>query len=58
MRIKGSASLIGLIYFAIGIFIAWTHHYLTVSFLKALLSVILVVFLWWLVLLGVNLHIH
>jgi ethanolamine transporter EutH len=57
MKIKG-ASIIFLVYLAVGIFIAWTHHYLTVAFLKALLSVVLVILLWWLVLLGVNLHIH
>jgi hypothetical protein len=58
MRIRGSVTLVGLIYLVVGIYIAWTHHYLTIAFLKALLSVVLVILLWWLVLLGVDLHIH
>jgi hypothetical protein len=44
-------------YFIVGIVIAWDHGYLTVAWLRALASVLLAVFLWWLILLGVNLHI-
>ena len=58
MRLRGSFSLLVLIYLIIGIVIAWKHDYLTLGFLKALASVILAIVLWFLVLLGVNLHIH
>jgi hypothetical protein len=42
----------------IGIVVAWEHRYLTLAFLKLVLSALLAIFLWPLVLLGVNLHIH
>ncbi len=45
-------------YVIAGVVIAWEHSYLTLAWLKALVSVLLAIFLWWLVLLGVNLHIH
>jgi hypothetical protein len=51
-------SLIGLIYIIIGLIVAWDRGYITVALLKALLSAILAILLWWLVLLGVSLHIH
>jgi len=47
-----------LMYFVIGIIIAWDHHYITLSWLRTLASAVLAIFLWWLVLLGVNLHIQ
>ncbi|HLQ57213.1 MAG TPA: hypothetical protein VK162_23445 [Streptosporangiaceae bacterium] len=50
--------LIGLIYIIVGLVVAWQRHYITVHLLKLALSAVLAVFLWWLVLLGVNLHIH
>ena len=49
-------SLLGLIYLIVGLVVAWNHAYITVALLKAVLSAILAVFLWWLVLLGVNFH--
>jgi membrane-bound ClpP family serine protease len=49
--------IIGLIYIVIGIIVAVDRNYITVALLKALLSAILAILLWWLVLLGVNLHI-
>lgn len=58
MRLRGSVSLLVLIYLIVGIVIAWRHHYLTIAFLKDLISVLLAIVLWFLVLLGVNLHIH
>jgi hypothetical protein len=58
VRLRGSFSLLVLIYLIIGIVVAWRHHYLTLAFLKALASVLLAILLWFLVLLGVNLHIH
>jgi hypothetical protein len=51
-------SLVFLIYILIGIFVAFDRHYITASLLKALLSAILAVLLWWLVLLGVDLHVR
>ena len=53
-----SYSLVFLIYILIGIFVAFDRGYITVSLLKALLSALLAVFLWFLVLLGVDLHIR
>jgi hypothetical protein len=53
-----SKGLILLIYIVVGIVIAWNHSYLNAGWLKTLLSALLAVFLWWLVLLGVNVHIH
>jgi hypothetical protein len=50
--------LLYLVYIIIGLIVAWEHHYITVAFLKTLLSAILAILLWWLVLLGVSLHIH
>lgn len=51
-------SLLALIYIIIGIYIAWTHHYISVHVLKIVLQALLAVFLWFLVLLGVDLHVH
>ena len=50
--------LIILVYIAIGIFVAWTRGYLGLGFLRAVASALLAIFLWWLTLLGVNLHVH
>ena len=46
------------LYIVIGGFIAWDHHYITLSWLRSVASALLAIFLWWLVLLGVNLHVH
>jgi hypothetical protein len=46
------------IYLVIGGFIAWDRGYLNVGFLRTLASALLAIFLWFLVLLGVNLHVH
>ena len=51
-------SLLVLIYILVGIYVAWAYDYLTVRVLKLILSALLAIFLWWLVLLGVNLHIR
>jgi hypothetical protein len=47
-----------LTYIIIGIVVAWKHGYIFLTLLKTLASALLAVFLWWLVLLGVNLHVH
>jgi hypothetical protein len=49
-------SIVFLIYVLIGIFVAFDRGYITVSLMKAVLSALLAVFLWFLVLLGVDLH--
>jgi len=51
-------SLIGLIYIIIGIFVAWDKGYLNADLLRRVASALLAIFLWFLVLLGVDLHIH
>jgi hypothetical protein len=50
--------LLWVLYLAIGIFVAWNRGYLGLGFLRALASALLAIFLWWLALLGVNLHVH
>ncbi len=51
-------SLAFLIYVIIGIVVAWNRGYIVFAWLRATASVLLAVFLWWLVLLGVNVHVH
>ena len=51
-------SIVILIYAIIGIIIAWDRGYIFLAWLKTTASILLVIFLWWLVLLGVNLHVH
>lgn len=58
MNKKVSIGLVTLIYIAIGIVIAVSKHYITVALLKVLASALLAIFLWWLLLLGIDLHIH
>jgi hypothetical protein len=50
--------LFGIIYFIVGVVIAWIHAYIGLALLKVAASALLAIFLWWLVLLGVNLHVH
>lgn len=51
-------SLVVLIYLIIGVIVAWSRGYLHLWLLKAIASAILAILLWWLPLLGINLHIH
>jgi hypothetical protein len=51
-------SLLSLIYIIVGIYVAWTRHYISVSVLKIVLQALLAIFLWFLILLGVDLHVH
>jgi hypothetical protein len=46
------------IYLVIGGFIAWDHGYINLAWLRSLASALLAIFLWFLILLGVNLHVH
>ena len=50
-------SLLVLIYVLVGIYVAFAYDYITLRLVKLVLSALLAIFLWWLVLLGVNLHI-
>jgi len=42
----------------IGLVVAWQRGYITLPLLKQVLSALLAVFLWFLVLLGVDLHVR
>jgi hypothetical protein len=46
-----------IIWVIVGIVIAWLHAYITVAILKLAVTVLLAVFLWPLILLGVSLHV-
>jgi hypothetical protein len=50
-------SLLGLIYILVGIYIAFAENYIGLRLIKLVLSALLAIFLWPLVLLGVDLHI-
>lgn len=56
--VKRPLALIVVVYIIVGLVVAWDRHYLSVGFLKSLLSAVLAVLLWWLPLLGVSLHLH
>lgn len=55
---RHSISLVGLIYLIIGVVVAWQRGYLTAGVIKIVLSALLAILLWFLVLLGVDLHLH
>jgi hypothetical protein len=50
--------LLGLIYVLVGIYVAFANDYITVRIIKLVISALLAIFLWPLVLLGVDLHIR
>jgi hypothetical protein len=50
--------LLGLIYILVGIYIAFAEGYIGIRLIKLVLSALLAIFLWPLVLLGVDLHIR
>lgn len=58
MSARWLSRLIILIYVVVGGFVAWDHHYITLAWLRTLASALLAILLWWLILLGVNLHVH
>ena len=57
LRTRNNVSLLVVVYLVIGVVVAYQRHYITVGLLKAVLSALLAVFLWFLVLLGVDLHV-
>ena len=56
--IRRRFSLLGLIYVLVGIYVAFANDYITIRIVKLVLSALLAIFLWPLVLLGVDLHIR
>ncbi|SDK02333.1 hypothetical protein SAMN05421869_113280 [Nonomuraea jiangxiensis] len=50
-------ALILFIYVVIGIYVAWVYDYITPGLLRDVAEALLSVFLWFLVLLGIDLHI-
>ena len=58
MRRGGGISVLGLIYVGVGVAVAATHDYFkNVEGWRGVLSAIFAIFLWPLILLGINLHI-
>jgi len=57
-RFRTSFSWFWLIYIIIGVFVAWDRGYLYADLLRRIGSALLAIFLWFLILLGVDLHIH
>jgi len=55
---KRPVSIVFVIYVIIGIVVAWTRDYITIALIKGVLSALLAIFLWFLPLLGVSLHLH
>jgi hypothetical protein len=47
-----------IIWVIVGLVIAWERSYITLKVVEVVLSAVLTIFLWPLVLIGVNLHIH
>ena len=56
--IRRRFSLLGLIYVLVGIYVAWADNYIGIRLIKLVLSALLAIFLWPLVLLGVDLKIN
>jgi hypothetical protein len=57
-RFRASFNLVWLIYIIIGIFVAWDRGYLYADLLRRIGSAGLAILLWFLILLGVDLHIR
>ncbi|MDL4771893.1 hypothetical protein [Actinomadura xylanilytica] len=57
-RPGGGIGIVGLIYLVIGVFVAWDRGYIDADLLRRVASALLAVLLWFLILLGVDLHIH
>ncbi len=52
-----NVSLLFVVWIIVGIVVAAQRNYLTASLLRAIVSALLAIFLWPLVLLGINLHV-
>jgi uncharacterized membrane protein (DUF485 family) len=57
MRRGRNISLVLAVYILIGIVVAYDKDYLTSRILKQIVSALLAIFLWFLLLLGVDLHV-
>jgi len=57
MRRGRNVSLVLAVYILIGIVVAYDRDYLTSRILKQIVSALLAIFLWFLLLLGVDLHV-
>lgn len=51
-------SLLVMLWLLVGVWVAFTHSYITIAWLKTLVSALLAVILWPLLLLGVDLHLR
>jgi hypothetical protein len=58
VRYRSGVSVIGLIYIIVGVFIAWDRGYIDSELVRKVASALLAIFLWFLVLLGVDLNIR
>ena len=58
MSAKWVRVLVILLYFVIGGVIAWDHGYLGLGWVRAFPSAVLAILFWWLIPLGVHLHLH
>jgi hypothetical protein len=56
-RYRPGISIVGLIYIVIGVFIAWDRGYIDAELVRRVASALLAIFLWILVLLGVDMTI-
>ena len=56
--IRRRFSLLGLIYVLVGLYVAWANDYIGIRLIKLVVSALLAIFLWPLVLLGVDLRIR
>ncbi|MFI0355527.1 hypothetical protein [Actinomadura sp. 9N407] len=56
-RYRPGISIVGLIYIIIGVFIAWDRGYLDAELVRRVAGALLAIFLWFLVLLGVDMTI-
>ena len=56
--IRRRFSLLGLIYVLVGLYVAWANDYIGIRLVKLVVSALLAIFLWPLVLLGVDLRIR
>ncbi|RFU39181.1 hypothetical protein DZF91_23770 [Actinomadura logoneensis] len=57
-RYRPHLGLLGALYLIAGVFVAWNRGYLTSDLLRRIASALLAILLWFLVLLGADLHIH
>ncbi|MFD0854737.1 hypothetical protein ACFQ07_21035 [Actinomadura adrarensis] len=56
-RYRPGIGIVGLIYIVIGVFVAWDQGYIGTELVRRVASALLAIVLWFLVLLGVDMHI-